>query len=619
MLQPGTRIVVAQMETVPGNIGENISRMQEILFTARRNGADIVVFPELCTSGYVLGDRWEHDAFIEEIEAGNETIRAASQGLIVVWGSVVADWQRIGQDGRVRKYNAALIAQNGHWCPNTWGNSWVPKTNLPKYRVFDDARHFFPAGLLAAELGTTLDEFLVPFHVWINGTLVSLALTVCEDLWEDEYGDKVSQIYKKHNADFIIDISCSPWTYGKWHAREAMLKKRVQDAGVPILYVNAVSLENNTKNLILIDGDSCLIDKDGNFRWRGVQHREQIHMLDLDDLGEPLKERGYAGVKEIHSALIAGMKTFYAPFKRVVIGLSGGIDSMLAAALLVEALGPEKILAINMPTEFNSATTKNLAEEGARNLGIEYRVVPIQGLYEEHRRMLAQAGYPNPKGLTLENVQARIRGASVLAAIAQEEGGAFTCNGNKTEVALNYFTLYGDGAGAAAFLADLWKGQVYELARYINRRAGRELIPQGVIDVVPSAELSVDQAVDEGKGDPIFFPYHDNLLRAFTELRWDPTTVLEYLSKSTADLETALECAAGTIARYFPNREALIQNLEWAWRQYNTEFKRGQTPPVFLTSRRAFGFDRRDTIAAAYLTDRYRVLKQQYLALESLD
>lgn len=608
-------VSVVQMRSVPGNVQENLSSMLASIRLARRQGSKLVVFPELATSGYMLGDRWEHDAFIREIEAANEQIRRASRGLVVVWGSVRADWERTGEDGRVRKYNAAMIAHNGEWVSNSALTGWVPKTNLPKYRMFDDARHFYPAGSLVREMShrgvDKLWQLLRPFRVMIDGKQVSLGLAVCEDFWDDEYNEKPASVYGMHYVDLAIDISHSPWTAEKWHARDGMLTRRSRDVKAPILYVNAVGLQNNAKNLVWFDGNSALVDKDGTFRWRAPQNDEGLHLVHLGNLPPPEAVRGHnKGIAEIFEAQVRARRAFYALFPRVVTGLSGGIDSAVDLALNVEALGADKMLAINMPTEHNSQTTRSLAMQCAKNLGVEYRISPIQAVYEAELAAHAELGY-EPAMLVKENIQARARGHR-LAGIAAEVGGVFTCNGNKTEVALNYFTLYGDGAGAGAFLADLWKGQIYELARYINERAGRELIPQGIIDIVPSAELSPEQNVDEGKGDPIFYPYHDNLLRMFIERRSDPTEVLQHYV--AGDLDSWLGAESGMVAKYFKTDEAFVTNLEWAWRSYNIEYKRHQLPPVFIASRRAFGFDRRDTIAEGFYTSAYKKLKQTLLA-----
>lgn len=609
------RTAVVQMKPVPGDVWTNAKAMAAHIEKAKSLGAQLVVFPELCVTGYLLGDRWEHESFIRDIEAANNYLRTCSKGLVVVWGSIRADFHRIGEDGRVRKYNAALIAQDGAWVSNGALTGWIPKTNLPKYRMFDDARHFYPAAKLAEEMGLELPQLLHPFRVGLGVGEVSLALAICEDLWEDEYNTKPSRIYGAQSPDLLIDISSSPWTAEKWHARDEMLRKRAHDAGCPILYVNVVGLQNNAKNLVWFDGGNCLVAPDGTKRWMELNHDYEAMSVIVpaqELLHEPMRWQPSA-IEEIETMTVAAMREFLAPFPKVVIGLSGGIDSAVSLALMVKAIGAKRLLAINMPTQFNSKTTKDLAARCAENLGVEYRISSIQAVYEAE---LAADGTLREQApmLVKENIQARARG-SRLAHIAAEVGGVFTCNGNKTEVALNYFTLYGDGAGACAFLGDLWKGQVYELARLINERAGRDIIPQGIIDIVPSAELSAEQNVDEGKGDPIFYPYHDHLLRAFIERRVDPEMVLDKLLEGT--LEKELGCAPGTIEKYFKSTDDLVRNLEWAWRQYSLEFKRHQLPPVLIASRRAFGFDRRETMAPAFTTERYRVLKDRCLKKEA--
>lgn len=609
---------IIQMRPIPGNVEANLWEMRNCIAQARMSGANVVVFPELAVSGYLVGDRWEHKSFLRAIEAANEAIRQESKhglGITVIWGSVRVDWDRVGLDGRVRKYNAAFIARNGEWVSNDALCGWVPKTNMPGYGIFDDARYFYPADRLAAEKGMSVENLLSPFHVELGDTQVSVGLTVCEDIWDKAYAVKPAQIYGKHGVDLLVNISCSPWTVGKQRARERTLKERVEDSGVPILYVNALGLQNNIKNLVWFDGGSLFVSGEGEILWRADRHTGRHYTLEVDKFGSvrqmnmPLAVPQDDDIADAFTATVQAMQSFFPEKMKAIIGLSGGIDSAVSAALLVEALGKENVLAVNMPTEYNSRTTQDLARQCAENLGVEYIVVPIQRLYEERLAALATK-YPNPPMLVKENIQARERG-NMLAGIAACEGGVVVCNGNKTEAALNYFTLNGDSVGAAAFLADYWKGQVYELARFYNEFKGKEVIPQGIIDIVPSAELSADQNVDEGKGDPIFYPYHDKLLPMFAERQWDLTVALRRLMAGT--LEDDIGCPRGTLRKYFSSPLEVVKNLEWAWKMYNIEYKRGQFPPVFIASRRAFGFDWRGTIAEAHVSDEYSILKTNYL------
>ena len=287
------------------------------------------------------------------------------------------------------------------------------------------------------------------------------------------------------------------------------------------IYVGNVGVQNTGKTIYIFDGGSAVFNSRGEVVQIAEPFAECLNFIEFEEIDKmpALELPEVSEAEKIYRAISYGVKTFLEQIgvKKVVIGVSGGIDSAVAAALYTKVIGAENVYLVNMPSVFNSATTKNLSEQLAKNLGCKYYVVPIQESVDWTVKQLESVGL-NVSNFVKENIQARDRSSRILAAIAASVGGVFTCNANKAESTVGYATLYGDAAGFLSALADLWKYQVYDLARYLNEKIyGFEAIPQGIIDIVPSAELSTAQNVDEGKGDPLRYPYHDYLLRTFAE------------------------------------------------------------------------------------------------------
>ena len=627
---PAGAIVVCQMEVIPGNPEANLARILRGIDEAWAAGASLALFPEMALPGYLLGDEWENDAFLRDLAAMNDEIVAHTRGrCAAIWGNVRSVFGahepvlgRVpavglrGEDGRTRKYNAAFVAADGALVGNGVFAGFTPKSLLPNYREFDDARHFHSLPKLARELGVAPADLVEPFELRVGGTRRKVGVLLCEDLWDDDYAFKPVDVLKAKGADVIVNLSASPFGIGKQAKRDRVLAARTR--GCECFYVNATGAQDNGKNVFLFDGASPVF-VDGRKVAQGASFQEGIVSKGSGVVDDPPE------IVKVHGAIVAGLRATLARIgaKQVVIGLSGGIDSGLVAALCVEALGAANVIGVNMPSRYNSATTRGLAAELAERLGIRCHVAPIEEAVDVSRRQIESLTGVPVAGLVDENIQARDRGSRVLAGLAaqlgaiERHGVVFTNNGNKTEVAQGYCTLYGDVGGAVAPIADLYKTQVYELARHVNATRG-EPIPAGMLTVKPSAELSAAQNPEQGGGDPFQFEYHDRLLYQIVELRRDPEAILADFAAGR--LEQVLGLAAGktVVGTFFPDAAAFIADLELVWRRFKGSFfKRVQAPPIVAVSKRAFGFDLREAQIGARFTRAYRALKEKVLAAAS--
>lgn len=629
------KIALAQMKVHPGNPRQNTADMKEMIQQAKTQGCDIIVFPELAVPGYLIGDIWDQPDFIDDCVQFGDEIRTLSQDIAIIFGNVAKEKDRVNLDGRARKYNAMFIAYNGQWLsPERSPYPFYIKTLLPNYREFSDVRYFTSLMEVAQERHAFPEDFQSPVQInFTDGRTFSVGPLICEDSWDDNYSFKpMSFLGKTYDIDMFINISNSPFTLGKTQRRHRLFGKAIDELHCPALYVNCTGIQNNGKNIYTFDGASSAYQKDGSLHYECTPFKKELGIVEFDETKKAFTSpaRKLAEQSEdddIYASLHYGLSTFMDDIgvHKVVIGVSGGIDSAVNAALYATILPPENILLVNMPSVYNSSMTKDLAKQLADNIGCLYTVIPVQDSLELTRKQLANAtlyqGSEEKGQLTLtsfmeENVQARDRSSRILAACAAAFGGVFTCNANKAETSVGYATLYGDSAGYLAATADLWKHQVYNLARYLNTRVfKREVVPQGSIDIVPSAELSSAQDITKGQGDPLIYPYHDYLFAAFVE-RWQratPESILRWYLDGT--LEKNIGCQVN-VHELFPGVKDFIADLERWWRLLAgfAVAKRIQSPPQLSISRRPFGNDLREAQLAPYYTTGYLKLKEQALA-----
>ncbi len=543
------RVAIAQVNPTVGALGENRKLVEQAADRAAAAGADLVVLPEMVLTGYPPMDLLERDGFVSDQLRELEALERSSRKVAIALGAVLPR-----PEGRPKQLsNAALLLAGGKRV------AVQAKTLLPSYDVFDEKRYFAPAE--KRELSQ------LPGHGPVG-------LCVCEDTWVETrpYAENPVQDLARAGASVILNASASPWHVQKPRARREMLARLAATNDVPIVFVNQVGGNDG----LVFDGASFAVDPSGRVHAQLPMFEEGFGVFDLPlEGGTAMDEtRDPESVAQLERALVLGIHDYFAKQglpPGAVIGLSGGIDSAVTAHLAVEALGADRVLGVAMPGPFSSGHSIEDALALGRQLGIEVRVVEIGPMYDAYLSVFRNLfGERDDYGLTQQNIQSRIRGAVVMA-VSNEEGRLVLATGNKSELSVGYCTLYGDTVGGIGVLGDVYKRDVYALARYANRDGER--IPARTIEKPPSAELAPDQ-VDQNE-----LPAYDIL---------------------DAVLEQAIEGGRSASGIELPEG-CTRERAEWIVRRLDrNEYKRRQTPLVLRTSPKAFGTGRRLPIVHRY-------------------
>jgi len=571
------RLGLAQIDTVVGDLDGNREKMSERIAEAKRQGVELLLFPELAVTSYPPEDLLLRPGFIRAAEESLEQLAREARGIVVLVGVPLFDRDL---------FNACAVCAGGEV------KAVYRKRFLPNYGVFDEARYFAQGrDLLLLEHGKTL-----------------IGVTLCEDLWQP--GPPATDLALA-GAQILVNISASPFHLEKDREREEMLVTRARDNSCYVALCNAVGGQDE----LIFDGHSVVLDDEGEVLARAPGFEEALLVVDVEpeavigrrlrdvrrralelDRGEPPpvsvvhigapREASNGSrvhgeitpmlppIEQMRLALELGLRDYVEKngFREIVLGVSGGIDSALVATLAAEALGPDRVHCVSMPSRYSSEGTRRDARLLAENLGTDFHELPIDSIYASFESALAPVFADRAPDLTEENLQARIRGV-LLMALSNKFGWLLVATGNKSELSVGYATLYGDMAGGFALIKDVYKTDVFLLARHLNERAGRELIPNSIIERAPSAELRADQ-LDEDSLPP--YPKLDQVLEAYVEL----DRSREELSMDGFDKDV-VERAIALIDR--------------------AEYKRRQAPPGVKLRPKAFGRDRRTPI-----TNRWR-------------
>lgn len=543
------KVLVAQINPVIGDLASNTTKIQKAIEDGKKLGADLVLFPELALTGYPPQDLLLLPHFVDEAQQQLKKIIQASDNIIVIIGV-----PRRNLDIKEKSlFNSAAVIQNKQLL------GYQDKSLLPTYDVFDERRYFEPASSIT---------------LW-NLKGINMGITICEDIWQhgallDEVSYRTNPIEElaKHKPDLILNLSASPFSLNKLQKRLNVCSKAASTLNCPVLYCNQVGGNDS----LVFDGYSLHVNAQGELVQLARGFEEDLMLVDLERIAKTINIH-HQSDEELYKALVLGVKDYFqkSGFTKACLGLSGGIDSAVAACIATEALGSKNILGISMPSRYSSPGSKEDARQLAENLGIEYREVPIENPFQSYLDLLSPHFSNLPPDATEENLQARIRG-TILMAFSNKFGYIILSTGNKSELAMGYVTLYGDMCGGLAMLSDVTKMQVYSLARWINRQ--KNMIPQSSIDKPPSAELRPNQT-DQDSLPP--YPIIDNVLQAYVEEHQSPEAIAE---KFNYPLEIVND---------------LIKRI------HRNEYKRRQSAPGLRVSEKAFTEGRRFPIVERWV------------------
>jgi len=543
-------IAVAQLNYHIGNFQENTNKIIAYIRQAEQDGADLVVFPEITIGGYLAKDLFRYQSFLDACEASIQEIATACKNIACIIGAPI---RNKGSHAK-QLFNSALFIADGVV------QRIVHKTLLPDYDVFDEYRYFEPNDLFDC--------------IIFKGN--KIALTICEDLWNEQlpslYQQDPMAELAKQQPDVMINIAASPFSETHFQTRCAIMSAHIRKYKLPAFYVNTIGAHTD----IVFDGRSLVFNQDATLIDVLKPFEEDMRLYRVDNKEiSPLSTAAIyqprEAIADIHDALVLGLKDFFykSGFKKAILGLSGGIDSAIVAALACEALGASNVMGVLMPSVYSSDHSLKDALDLAANTGCLHEIVPIKEAAEVFDKLLAPAFQGKEYDLTEENIQARLR-AVVLMAISNKHGYILLNTSNKSEAAVGYGTLYGDMAGALGVIGDVFKTKVYELAHYINRNG--IIIPENTITKAPSAELRPDQKDSDSLPE---YDLLDAVLHRYIELEWSAKEII----------------ADGY-------EEALVRRILKL--VVGAEFKRFQSPPILRVSRKAFGAGRAMPLVAKH-------------------